>query len=209
MVETPKDEKLENKNEESSKNEKNNEGFSKKERKKIEKLQEEIEDLKSKVNYWKNEYYRAYADTKNLRNSIEKDYQSAMKYRAEGFIDNLIPILDSFYLALKNEPSDQATKNYLVGFQFLYKNFVSALENEGVKEIIPEVGQKFDAQNMEALDTIEVQEEKEANIIKEVKRKGYKMHDRLIRPAGVVVTIIKKDDKKQDEKKEKKEETIA
>lgn len=158
-------------------------------RKKIEKLEKEIEALNAEVKHWKNEYYRAYADTKNLRNSIEKDYQNALKYRAEGFIDNLLPILDTFYLVLQNEPQDEATKNYLVGFQFLYKNFEKALEDEGLSQILPKAGDKFDPKIMEAMDTIESDEEE--NIIIEVKRKGYKMHDRLLRPAGVVVTIKK------------------
>lgn len=164
-------------------------------KKRIEKLEEEVERLKGEVNHWKNEYYRAYADTKNLRNSIEKDYQNALKYRAEGFIDNLLPILDTFYLVLQNEPQDEATKNYLVGFQFLYKNFEKALEDEGLSQICPKVGDKFDPKVMEAIDTMEAEEE---NIVVDIKRKGYKMHDRLIRPAGVVVTIKKQEQKEPE-----------
>ena len=55
-----------------------------------EKYLEEIEKLKADVNHWKNEYYRAYADTKNLRDNLEKDHRDAMKYRAEGFIESLL-----------------------------------------------------------------------------------------------------------------------
>ncbi len=164
-------------------------------KKKIDKLEEEIEKLKADAAHWKNEYYRAYADTKNLRSSIEKDYHNALKYRAEGFIDKLIPILDSFYVVLKNEPDDPKLKNYLIGFSFLYKNLVSALEEEGVTEILPKEGDKFDSNVMDVIETVE---DKEANIIKEVKRKGYKLHDRLVRPAGVVVTVVKQEEKKDE-----------
>ena len=97
---------------------------SRKEKKKSEKLLEENEalvaeneKLQAEVNHWKNEYYRAYADTKNLRNNLEKDHREAMRYRAEGFIADLLPVLDSFHMALANEPSDPALKNYLIGFQ--------------------------------------------------------------------------------------------
>ena len=89
----------------------NEEVVNKKEKKKVEKLSEEIERLKAESDHWKNEYYRAYADTKNLRNNLEKDYKEAMKYRSEGFIDELLPILDSFHMALANEPTDPALKN--------------------------------------------------------------------------------------------------
>ena len=98
----------------------------------LEALQEENEKLLADVEHWKNEYYRAYADTKNLRNNLEKDHREAMKYRSEGFIEELLPVLDSFHMALANEPTDPALKNYLVGFQYIYRNLVTVLENEGV-----------------------------------------------------------------------------
>ena len=165
-----------------------------------EKLKAEFEKLQAEVNHWKNEYYRAYADTQNLRKSLAKDHQEAMKYRAEGFIDELLPVLDSFHIVLSNEPEDPNLKNYLIGFQFIYKNLVAALENEGVSEISPNVGDKFDASTMNA---VELQEsEGEENRILKVVTKGYKLHDRLIRPVNVIVSGHPKkeeDDKPQEE----------
>ena len=154
--------------------------------KKIEKLKEDVSRLEKEVEYWKNEYYRAFADTQNLRKSLEKDHQNAMKYRAEGFIDNLLPVLDSFHVVLSQEPEDPNLRNYLVGFQFIYRNLVSVLENEGVNEIAPKVGDKFDASTMNA---VEVQEtDGEEGLITKVITNGYKLHDRLVRPANVVVS---------------------
>ncbi len=166
----------------------------KKEKKKIEKLNEEIERLKAESNYWKNEYYRAYADTKNLRTNLEKDFKEAMKYRSEGFIEELLPILDSFHMALSNEPDDPKLKNYLTGFQYVYRNLVSVLENEGVSEIVPEIGKKFDPNIMEAVDTIETEE---ANIVHKIYGNGYKLHNRIIRPAKVQVSVLKKDENQE------------
>ena len=169
---------------------------------KVEKLKAEIEKLEADVNHWKNEYYRAYADTQNLRKSLEKDHQSAMKYRAEGFIDELLPVLDSFYVVLAKEPEDPTLKNYLIGFQFIYKNLVAALENEGVSEISPNVGDKFDASSMNAVELEE--SEGEEGLILKVVTKGYKLHDRLIRPANVIVSgHPKKDDEKEQTEEEK------
>ena len=172
--------------------------------KEIEKLQEELDKLKEDVSHWKNEYYRAYADTQNLRKSLEKDHKEAMKYRAEGFIESLLPVLDSFYIVLKNEPDDPALKNYLIGFQFIYKNLVSALENEGVSEISPNINDKFDANIMNAVE-VEESEEKEEGLVTKVMTKGYKLHDRLIRPANVVVSAHpKKDEEENKEDSNKK-----
>ena len=172
----------------------NEEVVNKKEKKKVEKLQEEVERLKAESDHWKNEYYRAYADTKNLRNNLEKDYKEAMRYRSEGFIDELLPILDSFHMALANEPTDPALKNYLTGFQYVYRNLVSVLESEGVSEITPNVGDKFNANTMNAVDTVE--DEKE-NVITKVYGNGYKLHDRIIRPAMVQVSVRKVENKEE------------
>jgi molecular chaperone GrpE len=174
----------------------NSEELSKKDKKKYEALKEEVEKLKADLEHWKNEYYRAYADTKNLRNDLEKEHREAIKYRSEGFIEELLPVLDSFYMALKNEPSDPALKNYLIGFQYIYKNLVSVLENEGVSEISPENGQTFDPSVMSAVDTVVGEKE---NLITQVYSKGYKLHDRIIRPANVQVSVTKKEDNETKE----------
>ena len=169
-----------------------------KKNKKVEKLHAEIERLNAEKEEWKNKYYLAYADTQNLRKSLEKDHQEAMRYRSMGFLEELLPVLDSFHLALENEPSDPNLKNYLIGFQFIYRNMVAALENEGVKEIAPKVGDKFDDKTMNAL---EVQEDEgEENRILKVHTKGYKLYDRLIRPANV--TVSKKHEETKEEEKE-------
>ncbi len=168
-------------------------------RKELEKKDEEIESLKLERDHWKNEYYRAYADTQNLRKSLEKDHQEALKYRATGFIEGLLPILDSFYLVLSNSPDNPEVKNYVEGFNFIYKNIVSVLEQEGVKEIVPSIGDKFDPNKMEAIDSII---DEIPNIVKKVYTRGYSLHERVIRPASVCVSV------KEDEKKEVKETNL-
>ena len=180
------------------------EQLSKKDKKKVEKLSEEVEKLNAEVDHWKNEYYRAYADTKNLRNNLERDYREAMKYRSEGFIEDLLPVLDSFHMALANEPTDPALKNYLTGFQYVYRNLVSVLENEGVSELNPKVGDKFDSRSMNAVDTVEQDEE---NLVTKIYGNGYKLHDRIVRPAMVQVSVRKVENK--ENKKEASDEADA
>ena len=165
-------------------------------KRKLHKVEEERDKALADAHYWKNEYYRVFADTKNLRSQLEKDHLSAMKYRAEGFIEELLPVLDSFYTVLKNEPEDPNLKNYLIGFQYIYRNLVTALENEGVKEISPKVGDKFSPDTMNAVETVE--SEGEENLVVDVHVKGYKLHDRLIRPANVTVSVKHKEEKESD-----------
>lgn len=163
---------------------------------KLKKVEEERDKAVADMEHWKNEFYRAYADTKNLRSQLEKDHLAAMKYRAEGFVEELLPVLDSFYAVLKNEPTDPNLKNYLIGFQYIYKNLTSALENEGVSEIAPKVGDKFSPDTMNAVETKESEEEE--NVVLDVHVKGYKLHDRLIRPANVTVSVKPKKEENND-----------
>ena len=164
------------------------------------KEENKLEKLKADCEHWKNEYYRAYADMKNLRDSIEKDHREVLKYRAAGFVENLLPILDGFHMALSCETSSQEMKNFLIGFEFIYRNMVSVLENEGVSQVSPKVGDAFDPNSMSALET--KFDEGKPNCVLVVKANGYKLHDRLIRPAIVVVSTDKKDEPKEDKNQE-------
>ena len=176
----------------------------KKFKEKLQKKDEEIESLKAEVNHWKNEYYRAYADTQNLRKSLEKDHHEAIRYRAEGFIENLLPILDSFHMALANSPDKPEIKNYVTGFSYVYRNLVSVLEEEGVKEIAPKENDDFNPKYMEAVETIETEDSE--NKVKQVYVNGYMLHDHLIRPARVLVSKLKKNENPQEEENDKQEE---
>ena len=137
---------------------------------------------------------------KNLRDSIEKDHREVLKYRAAGFVEELLPILDGFHMALNCETTSQEMKNFLIGFEFIYRNMVSVLENEGVNEVFPKIGDKFDPNTMSALET--KFDESEPNRVLKVNAKGYKLHDRLIRPAIVVVSTSKKDEPKEENQNE-------
>ncbi len=146
----------------------------------------EVDKLKYDVEHWKNEYYRAYADMANLRKTMERDQREANKYRIEGFVQNLLGVLDAFDMAFKSEAKNEELKNYLVGFQYVHKQLVQVLTDEGIVEISPKVGDKFDVNNMHAIDVVE--DSGEENVVKSVTLKGYRLYEHLIRPAMVVVT---------------------
>ncbi|MCQ2794514.1 MAG: nucleotide exchange factor GrpE [Bacilli bacterium] len=165
----------------------------------VDKLNETIRKLNSDVDHWKNCYYKAYADTENLRKSIEKDHHEAIKYRAEGFVNNLLNVLDGFHLALGAEAKSEELKNYLVGFTYIYNNLKKVLEDEGVKEIEPKIGDDFDERTMEAMETVYQENEKPNKVVK-VNLKGYALKEHLVRPAMVVVsTNTKPSETKKEE----------
>src|SRR5574344_1845104 len=83
-------------------------------------FKKKLEKAKADMEHWKNEYYKAYADMANLRKDIQKDHQEVIKYRVEGLVDNLLPVFDAFDIALKAEVKNEETKNYLLGFKYVY-----------------------------------------------------------------------------------------
>jgi molecular chaperone GrpE len=95
-----------------------------------------------------------------------------------------LPALDSFYIALQSSPKDAEAKAYQQGFQYLYNQIENALFAEGVSEMLPKVGEPFDSATMHAVD---VKEGDEDGKIVQIFAKGYKLHDRLVRPAMVSV----------------------
>ena len=177
--------------------------FKKAYKEKLNKQEEEIKKLKADLDHWKNEYYKAYADMANLRKSMEKDQKEALKYRIEGFAQNLLQVLDAFDMAFKQEATNEVVKNYLVGFQYVYKQLVNILTDEGIVEIEPKIGDKFDETTMHAVDTID--DDGDENIVKKINLKGYKLYEHLIRPAMVVVT---KKSSEAEENEDKKEENV-
>lgn len=148
---------------------------------------DEIQKLKDEAEKWKNEYYRALADTQNLRKLLEEEQREAIRFRSLGFLEKLLPSLDSFYIALSAEPTNQESKNYQTGFRFIYRSINEALSEEGVKEILPSVGDKFDPLSMHAVETEETEDEKQVGTVSYVYTKGYFLHERLVQPARVKV----------------------
>lgn len=174
--------------------------LSKKEEKLIKKTQDDLEKALYDSEHRKNEYYKAYADMANLRKEIERDHKEAVKYRLEGFVENILGVLDAFDMAFRVEPTNTETKNYLIGFEYVYKQLLSILEGEGIQELSPKINDKFDEKTMQAVDTVE--DEGEENLVKEITLRGYKLHDHLVRPAMVIVSKhpSSKDVKENDEK---------
>ena len=76
-------------------------------------LEEKLVKANADMEYWKNQYYKAYADMANLRKEIERDHREAIKYRLEDFADSLLGVLDAFDIAFKTQPTNPETANYL------------------------------------------------------------------------------------------------
>ncbi len=171
---------------------------------KLEKVLAEKDELMDKAKEWENKYYTAYADMANTRKAVNKENEEFKKYAISSVIQEIIPVLDSFDMALKNEPTDEKVKNYVAGFKMIHSKLLNSLKQLGVIIIDPKVGDPYDPHSMEAFSTIEGEED---NLIADIYTKGYKLYDHLLRPSGVIITTKRQEvqEEKVEEEEEKKE----
>ncbi len=128
---------------------------------------------------------RLQAEMDNLKRRSERDVASAHKFALEKFVKELLPVVDSFEMALKT-PASEASKVILDGIELTHKMLLDVLQKQQVKQIDPE-GQPFNPEQHEAVST-QVNANVDANTVLFVMQKGYLLNDRLIRPALVVVS---------------------
>jgi molecular chaperone GrpE len=147
---------------------------------------EKIAVLEAKLEEETNRYLRLQADFDNSRRRSRLDMEAAQTYRAQSLVMDLLPSIDNLERALKIEAVDEQTQSLYTGVEMVYRGIIEALKKEGV-EAIEAVGTEFDPHLHQAVMQEEV-EGTESNIVVEEFQKGYKLKDRVIRPAMVKVS---------------------
>ncbi|MER2140081.1 MAG: nucleotide exchange factor GrpE [Priestia megaterium] len=148
-------------------------------------LQQENDQLKQQLEEEENRYLRLQADFDNFRRRSRLDAEAAQKYRAQSLVSDILPALDNFERALQVNTADEQTKSVLQGVEMVYRQLVEALQKEGV-EAIESVGKTFVPYEHQAVMQVE-DDEYEPNTVVEELQKGYKLKDKIIRPAMVKV----------------------
>ena len=129
---------------------------------------------------------RSQADFENFRKRAAREKEDAIKYANASFLDRLIPIVDNFELGLNAARTDAAASPILAGMDMVAKQLSDFLISTGVEPVNGE-GQTFDPNLHEAVAQEESATVKEGVVIRQLRR-GYKLRDRLLRPATVVVS---------------------
>ena len=142
--------------------------------------EQQIEELKNQVLYAK-------AETENVRRRGFEDAEKTRKYALESFSQELLTVKDSLEASLNSETIDLTTLKD--GVELTLKQLNSVFEKFNIDEINP-IDEKFNPNEHQAISMIE-SEDKEANTILNVLQKGYKLNERVIRPAMVVVSKLK------------------
>ena len=147
-----------------------------------------ITELKAEVEKYRDQALRAVADLENYRKRMTREKEEARRYANSSLLEKLLPILDNFELGLAaaKTSKDEGAANIVSGFSMVQRQLVDFLKDQGLHPIDAE-GELFDPKLHDALshephDTIE-----EGKIIRQ-QRRGYRLGDRLLRPASVVVS---------------------
>ena len=127
-------------------------------------------------------WLRAKAEADNIRKRARGEIASAHKFAVEGFASELLAVKDSLEAALAVENASVASLRS--GVELTLKQLAGVFERFNLAEINP-VGQRFDPHRHQAISTME--SDAEPNTVVQVLQKGYLLHDRVIRPALVIV----------------------
>ncbi|TVP75843.1 MAG: nucleotide exchange factor GrpE [Puniceicoccaceae bacterium] len=146
----------------------------------------ELEKAQAEAAEMKGRFLRSVADMENYRKRIAREKQDIIRSAAGSVIESLLPVLDNMKLGLQAAENHPEAKEVTFGFKMVDDQLKKSLSEQGLEELIPD-GEHFDPNLHECIahqpsDTVE-----EDHIIQTI-RAGYRLNERLIRAANVVVS---------------------
>ena len=141
-----------------------------------------IEEKTQKIEELTDTLKRLQAEFENFKKRIDKEKTEFVKYSSAEFVSKMLPVLDSFEIALKNT-SDK--EKFIEGMKMIYAQLYSILEAEGINPI-KAIGEKFDHYKHEVL--MKEESDKPEDTILEEFQKGYMLNDRVLRHSKVKIS---------------------
>ena len=152
---------------------------------------EEIEALRAERDDFRDKFMRALADAENTRKRADRDRREAENYGGSKLARDMLPVYDNLRRALDSadEAEQDVNKALLEGVELTMRELLNVFKKHGIELIEPEVGDKFDPQQHQAMFEAPVPGTKSGEII-QVAASGFMLHDRLLRPAQVGVSSM-------------------
>lgn len=153
----------------------------------VKKLRQRIKDMEEKSQEYLTGWQKERADAVNLRKRLEEEKKEFAKFAKEDITTELMQVLDSFESAFKNKEAwEKVDKNWRQGVEYIHSQLINILSNHGVSVISP-LGEKFDPQRDEAIESVPVEQEEDDHKILEVLSVGYKLQNKIIRAPKVKI----------------------
>jgi len=155
--------------------------------------QNTINDLNEQISSLQDKLLRQLAESENIRTRSTKLVEEAREYAIFGFTKDLMPVMDNLQRTLEHLPKDlnDETQNVIEGIKMTKDQLESAFEKHHLESIAPQSGDKFDYNRHHAISQIMTDEFGAGSIVNTM-QVGYKIKDRLIRPAAVTVAKANK-----------------
>ena len=149
----------------------------------------ELDALRAERDELKDRWMRALADAENARKRGDRDRREAENYGGSKLARDLLPVYDNLKRGLEAATDDQreVSAALIEGVELTMREVVNVFKKHGIEAISPEIGERFDPQNHEAMFEAPVPGTKVGDII-QVMTEGFMLHDRLLRPAQVGVS---------------------
>lgn len=144
------------------------------------------QDIAADLEKFRDLAMRTAADFDNYRKRAAREKEDAIKYANSSLLEDLLPVLDNFELGLDAARSAPGADAILQGLGMVQRQFTDFLSSAGVEEIKTD-GEEFDPNVMEAVGHEPDANTPEGRVLRRTRR-GYKLRDRLLRPASVVVS---------------------
>ena len=141
--------------------------------------------LKQELAEFRDKYLRVLADFENYKKRTQKEMGNIVKLANERLIKELLPVLDNFERGLKFAGDSVKQDNFYKGVEMIYRQLLDVLAKEGVHQF-DSLGERFDPEKHEAVEVRETCDCEDGVIIEEIE-KGYMIHDKVLRPAKVIV----------------------
>ncbi len=153
----------------------------------LKKLKEKIKVLQKEKTEYLDGWQRARADYANLVKSADDDKKRLRGMIEESFIEELLPVVDSFSLAMNNKESwEKVDANWRTGVEYIYAQLMNTLKDKGFS-VFGAVGDSFDPTLHEAVSETEIDDSSLAHTVSRVLQPGYKLGEYILRPARVSV----------------------
>jgi len=143
------------------------------------KLEQDLQDAQD-------QHLRAQAELENLRKRSVRELENAHKYGIERFAREMLEVKDNIEMGIESLRKQKDGSKHLEGMQLTLNTLTQTLERFAVKEFDPD-GEPFDPEQHEAMSAQESSKHAPNTVISVIK-KGYLLHDRLLRPAVVIVS---------------------
>lgn len=155
--------------------------------------EDELDLLKQERDQLKDRLMRALADSENTRKRGERDRREAEQYGGSKLARDMLPVYDNLKRAVEAADDEQraAAKAVFEGVELTLRELISVLGKHGIVPVMPEIGERFDPQQHQAMFEAPVPDTKAGDII-QVMTEGFQLHDRLLRPAQVGVSSTPK-----------------